>query len=726
MSPSRTRQTRAQRRAAPEAAAAELLIEIGTEELPAHFIPPALHALAESMERALHEHRLDHGPIRTYGTPRRLTTVVESLASRQTPVSRETMGPPRAIAFDANGDPTKAAIKFAESQGVAVADLQVRQTPKGEYVFAAKHDPGRHTPVVLAEILPPLIKGLSFPRSMKWDDSGLRFGRPVRWLLAVYDGKSIPIVVAGIRSGDRSMGHRFLAPDWRRGFRVSNFKLYENELARCGVIVDQDRRREMIITQLERLAKKAGGHLHRDEALLEQAIYTVEYPRAILGEFNPRYLALPKDVLITAMKEHQGYFSLVKKDGSLLPGFIAVTNMKLPNMGLIREGNERVLAARLADAKFFFDEDRKIKLVDRVNRLSQVVFHQKLGTLYQKMERMRDLASHLAATLGLSRESVAACRRAAELAKADLLTGMVREFPTLQGIVGGEYAAHDGESDMVSRAVAEQYLPPSMDGPLPKTVAGKVLSLADRLDTITAFFHVGLIPTGSEDPYALRRHGAAIVRLVIEGELPLKLGEALAEARALVLRQGFAASAGGAGAKGAPSDPLDFIAERLRHYGRTAYGLREDVMEAVLAPADRASYDLVDLLSRMKAVQAITTRAEFEPLMVGFKRAHRLVEKEQWARTEVDPNRFLHPSEHELKKALDEAGQLVPSLLAKRDYAQALDVLVRLKPAIDSFFLGVLVNAEDPALRANRLSLLSEVDRLFMSFADFSQVAVQG
>jgi glycyl-tRNA synthetase beta chain len=393
--------------------------------------------------------------------------------------------------------------------------------------------------------------------------------------------------------------------------------------------------------------------------------------------------------------------------------------MKLSNMRLIREGNERVLAARLADAKFFFEEDRKTKLADRVEKLKGVTFHHKLGTLYQKTGRLTELVVKLADMLG-DHDLCNTCRRAAQLSKADLLTGMVGEFPTLQGIIGGEYARHDGESEEVSRAIAEQYLPRSMDGDLPQTLPGKILSLTDRLDTIAAFFHVGIVPTGSEDPFALRRHATAIVRIIVEGKLCLNLAGVLAQAKMLVIQDGFTA------VDPQVADPLDFIVERLRYYGRTVHGLRDDVIQGVIKFRGSGVFDMVDLLNRMKALQAITGLPEFDPLMVGFKRAHRLVEKEKWSRDSIDPSLFQHSTEEQLYRVLEEFKQRVPALIAQGEYAKALDGLVRMRPAIDGFFVGVMVNADDPALRANRLSLLYAIDQLFLSFADFSQIVVQG
>ena len=501
----------------------ELLLEIGTEELPYQFIAPALRSLHESMTTMLQSQRLSFGQIRSMGTPRRLVLIVEQLATQQQSAVKEVLGPSKAVAFDQAGQPTKAAIGFAASQGMPVEELQVRQTAKGEYVCAVKQEKGQSTTSVLTQHLPGLIGKLSFPKAMQWNETGVRFARPVRWLLALCGGKVLPIECAGVKAGQISHGHRFLDAHTSvsvKGFPVRSIQHYMKETERHGVIVDQERRRAMIVEQLSSLAKSAHGQLHQDEDLLEQAIYTVEYPYTIIGSFKPNYLALPKEILMTAMKEHQGYFSLVDRNGALLPNFLTVTNMKLSNMDLIRQGNERVLAARLADARFFYDEDRKISLADRLEKLKAVTFHQKIGTQFQRTIRIKDLAEYLAEQLG-NHELAQVAQRAAELSKTDLLTGIVEEFPTLQGIMGGEYAKHDGERPDVSEAVAEHYLPRGMDGEIPHTLPGKVLSLADRIDRIASFFWVGLIPKGSEDPYALRRDALSIVRIIIEGRLTL-------------------------------------------------------------------------------------------------------------------------------------------------------------------------------------------------------------
>ena len=708
---------------AHSASRAELLFEIGTEELPYEFIVPAMAALKDQAERLFTEARLTFAALKTFGTPRRLVLLVEGLDTHQAAIVKEAMGPSKTVAFDQLGQPTKAAVGFATGQGVPVEALQVRQTPKGEYLFAMKQDPGRPAKAVLLELLPQLIARLSFPKAMKWNETGMRFARPVRWLVTLFAGNVLPIEAAGIKAGNRTYGHRVIGGG--RAIAVRDFRGYRLGLEHHGVLVEPDSRRIVIEEQVERLCAKAKVGLNVDDALLNQAVFTTEWPYSVFGDFRPEYLSIPSEILMTSMKEHQGFFSVRnKKTGQLAPHFIAVANNQVKDMSLIQAGNERVLAARLADAKFFFDEDRKIRLEERVGKLKGVTFHQKLGTMAQKQERVRRLVGVLADRLTEAEDVAITSDRAAALCKADLLTGIVGEFPELQGVMGGEYAKHDGESEAVSLAIREQYLPRALEGELPETLPGKILSLADRFDSIAAFFHVGMMPTGSEDPFALRRHATAIVRIILEGNLRLDLGAVIDQARTAVQEQGIK-PAQDAEAQG-KRRITEFLFERIRHYCRTVHGLRDDVMEAVLRSASTTMVDLMDLLLRMKALQAVTARPEFDPLIVGFKRASRIVEKEQWDRKPVDVALFEDAAESELHRQADLCRKQFDQQMAKGRYDQALDALVRLKPAIDAFFAGVMVNAEDPALRRNRLSLLKDIEEFFKSFADFSRIMVQG
>lgn len=704
----------------------ELLLEIGVEELPYQFIGPALASLGGAAARLFEEARLSTGTMATYGTPRRLVLVADDLSLHQTAVKKEVMGPSKSVGFDQQGQATKAAIGFAAGQGLPVERLEVRATPKGEYLFAVKEDEGKPTKDVLLDILPRLIGQLSFPKTMKWNEGGVRFARPVRWLLAVFDGAVVAIEAAGVKAADRTYGHRVMGKG--KSVVARNFESYRQGLERAGVMVDPAQRRQVIEDQLHRLCAKSNVRLNDDESLLDQAVFTTEWPFAVFGNFKAEYLTVPPEILMTSMKEHQGFFSVrAGKTGQLAPHFVAVANTQLTDMSLIQAGNERVLAARLADAKFFFDEDRKMRLEERVKKLSGVTFHQKLGTMGQKEERLVKLVSLLAPAVNPGIEShnfANECRRAAHLCKADLVTGIVGEFPELQGIMGGEYAMHDGEPEAVCQAIREQYLPKALEGELPHSLTGMVLSLADRLDTIAAFFHVGMIPSGSEDPFALRRHATAIVRIVLEKDLRLDLGHYIGHAHKTLVDSGI---------KGtfdaelqARQRIVDFLFERMRHYGRTVHSFRDDVMDAVLRAVSSGPIDLVDLSSKMKAMQAVTAKPDFDPLIVGFKRASRIVEKEQWQRGPVDPSLFQDPAEGELHRRTGVCRADVQREMAEGRYDKALEALVGLKPVIDDFFLRVMVNAEDPALRGNRLSLLKDVNECFTSFADFSRIVVQG
>jgi glycyl-tRNA synthetase beta chain len=693
----------------------ELLLEIGTEELPAQFVAPALTELSARARHLLAAARLRHGAVTTLGTPRRLTLVVEGLAETQEPMATEVMGPSRAVAFDPQDSPTKAALGFAAAQGVQVDALEIRPTPKGDYLFAVKRAAGRKTGVLLPVLLTQLLEGLSFPKAMRWNDTGMRFARPVRWLLALHGGKVVRVQFAGVKAGDTTLGHRFLSSG--KPLLAKNFKSYLKVMEKAGVMVDQERRRAIIVSQLDQLAEHKRGKLLPDESLVEQAVFTVEMPYAIAGSFNPRYLALPKEVLITAMKEHQGFFSLLTPDGGLLAHFIAVINMGAKQAAIIRAGNERVLAARLADAKFFYDEDRKVRLESRVEQLKGVTFHQKLGTLHQKIERLVTLTPHLAYTLGVPNEAES-CVRAATLCKADLMTGMVGEFPTLQGIMGREYALHDGEPQAVANAIADHYLPRFADDRLPESPVGRILSLADRLDTLAGFFAIGLIPSGSQDPFALRRHASAIIRLVLEGGRSLNLSDAIREAFRALKEQGIQGDEKGV------VELERFLAERFRYYMREVVKLREDVVDAVLAGRAPETFDPRALRARAEALQSFTQRPEFESLVIGCKRAENITKavRDQ----EVDLGLLKEPVEGELQAALMTADSQIGPLLSAGKFAEALDALAALKVPIDAFFTGVMVMADEATLRRNRLALLVRVRNLFRQYADFSKIQVEG
>lgn len=689
----------------------DLLLEIGTEELPAQVVPLALASLEARVTHLLKEARLAHGVVKVMGTPRRLALVAQGVVERQEVVTTDAMGPSKAVGFDAQGQPTRAALGFAASHGVTVTALVARMTPKGEYLFAVKQDAGRKTSLLLPTVLADVLAGLTFPKAMRWNDTGVRFARPVRWLLALYGGKPVRFQFAGVRAGDQTLGHRVLSSG--RPVRITDVRSYETALEKAGVMVDPGKRRALIVSQMQRIAKAKKGQVYKDEALLEQAVFSVERPEVLIGSFNPQHLALPQAVLMASMKEHQGYFSFLAKDGGVLPYFIAVVNMKDSRAGTIRAGNERVLSARLADARFFFDEDRKVRLENRLEKLQGVTFHQKLGTLFQKVERVTALASKLAETLGPP-AIMAHCRQAARLCKADLVTGMVGEFPTLQGIMGREYALCDGEPQAVADAIAEQYLPRFAEDAIPPSLAGKILSLADRLDTLATFFAVGLVPSGSQDPFALRRHAYAVVRILVEGCLSVNVREMMNHAVRLAKEQGITVD------EKAPSELQRFLGERLRHYCQEVVTLRGDVVEAVLSTRHDGAFDPCDVVARAKALHGCAGRPEFQALVMACKRADNITTTHE--ESGVDQALFHEAAETGLSASVRAAEQVVPGLIEHRQYEATLDVLVALAGPIDAFFAGVMVMVEDAAIRRNRLALLVRVRNLFRQYADFKKI----
>ncbi len=701
--------------------AASLLVEIGTEELPANVVAQALKDLDALGHQLLGECRLTYDHIRTVGTPRRLALLVDGVSARQTSLTQEIVGPPKSAAFDTEGIPTKAALGFAKSQGVSVEQLVTKETPKGLYLAAEKHQPGQAAKAVLTSNLPTYIAKLSFPKAMRWNSSQVRFARPVRWIVALLGSQLLKVQFAGICSGRMTRGHRFFrhtGMNMNKGVSLAHAQNYVRDLKKAGVIVDQKERREEITRQITALAKSARGQIepgYREE-LLEEAVWGTENPHAILGTFEKDFLDLPKTVLMSSMKEHQGFFSLVRPDQTLLPKFLAVTNMPWGNTKLITKGNERVLAARLNDAQYFYTEDRKQPIHARLKALEGVMFHHQLGTMRQKADRLQALVGWFVKALSHD-ELYDQSRRAALLAKADLTTGMVGEFPTLQGTMGEEYARCASELPEVCHAIGEQYLPRFPDDQIPSSFLGAVLGCADRCDSIVSFFSVGLVPTGSEDPLGLRRGAYGLVRIVIETPLRLELVQLIERSIQISTEQGLPRPG-----DNIVQDILSFILDRVRFYGKYKMDFRDDVMDAVIRGCSATGCDLTDAWARMAAIHQVVEQPEFDSLMVAFKRAHRIVDKEQWGSCTVTAEHFQHASEEELSRALNEATCMVDENIELENYGLALKNLLTLKFPIDEFFNGVMVNDPEPKIRANRLSLLAAVDQLFLRVADFSRI----
>ncbi|MFQ5781272.1 MAG: glycine--tRNA ligase subunit beta, partial [Nitrospiria bacterium] len=506
----------------------QLIVEIGVEEIPSNVMAPTLQKLSEFATNRLAASSIRFDPPKVYGTPRRLVLFLPHLADRQDNKTEIVVGPPKRAAFDLQGKPTAAAIGFAKSQGMALSDLSVRHTDtlgpnagtrKGEYVVIEKKVEGQPTVQILRSVIPEVIAGLTFPRTMRWNREGIPFVRPIRWIVAVYDQKVIPFSFAGVKSGDLSCGHRVMAP---APFHVHDFDSYQEEMRKRYVLIDPAERYRVIEAEMRDLAKQKNGRIEEKEGaqdniegLIWEAVHTVEFPKAICGMFDRSFLEVPKEVIITAMKEHQGYFPLFSDSGEPLPYFITIANIQTEAMDQIRKGNERVLRARLFDAKFYYAHDRRVKLADRVEGLKTVTFQERLGSLYEKVERLQSLSKSIQEQIPGWKSVATEVERAAFLCKADLLTGVVREFPSLQGVTGRIYADLDNEDHVTAKAIEEHYMPCYSGGPLPESAAGQILAIADKLDTIVGCFGVGLIPSGSEDRYALRRQGLGIIQIIV-------------------------------------------------------------------------------------------------------------------------------------------------------------------------------------------------------------------
>ncbi len=684
--------------------AKDLLFEIGTEELPARFIDPALKELKRLAQEELKALALEFEGLKTLGTPRRLTLYVAGLAERQPDRVEEIMGPPKKAAFDQEGNPTKAAEGFARKQGVSVADLRIKETPKGPYVYVEKKIPGQQTEDLLPDLLKKLITELPFPKSMRWGSYKIRFARPIRWLLAIYGGKTISFEIAGVSSGNLTYGHRFMAPD---PIEVTGLVDYVQKLREAFVIVEPEERLARTLDEVTDAALSAKGRILEDRELLEENANLVEFPYATLGSFEEKFLALPRPVLITAMREHQRYFALVDEEGRLLPKFVAVNNTRPKDPSALVAGHERVLRARLEDAKFYFERDKKIPLAERVKELAHVGYHARLGSLYDKVKRLEALSSWLAKHL--APEKIDIVQRAAYLSKADLVTELVQEFPSLQGVMGREYALLSGEPEEVAQAIYEHYLPTHAGGELPRTIPGAIVSLADKIDTICAFFGIGERPSGAADPYGLRRAAYGLINIILDQRFVLSLKELVTEA--LNLLEDYLTEEKGK----LPSEIITFIGRRLEGE-LTSRGFADDLVQAVMAVGFD---DLVDTYRRLEALKEVRESPDFPALAVGFKRVMNMVKKLR-QQLSFDDRLLIEEAERALWQTYLAVKEESMPLIEAGKYQEALREFLKLKQSIDHFFDEVFVMVEDQVIRENRLALLQKIAKLFLSVADLS------
>ncbi|TLM65289.1 MAG: glycine--tRNA ligase subunit beta [Deltaproteobacteria bacterium] len=686
--------------------AKELFLEIGTEEIPAGFLPKAMLEMEALIRKEFEANYIGFLEVKTFATPRRLALAVTGVVEQQPTLRTKSMGPAKQHAFDAAGNPTKAAEGFARGQGVAVADLKVVVTDKGEYLCAEKEEAGRPTSELLREILPRLISGISFRKSMRWKDLDVRFARPVHWIVALYGGEVVPLAFGELHSGNLSRGHRFMAP---QAFAVSGCDDWLQKCRDHFVMADPEERKATIRRQVEETAVAAGGRVSMDENLLDEVTYLVEDPTPLCGTFEERFLALPRELLVTTMRHHQRYFTVEGTDGRLLNRFITIANTRPADPDVVIRGNGRVIRARFSDAMFFWEEDRKAKLETRLAALKNVIYQAKLGTSFEKVERFTALARGLAERFEPAALELTV--RAAQLAKCDLETKMVYEFPELQGIMGREYARLEGEPPRVVQAISEHYLPVEAGGTLPQDNVGAFVSVADKIDTICGCFGVGLIPTGSADPYALRRSAIGILNILLERgyrqSVPALVEESLELLAAKLTR---------------PRDQVqvevvEFIRLRLVNM-LTQRGFPADVVEAVLA----ARFDdPLDAVARVEALAALKAEAGFEPLAVAFKRVGNIIKGGVDA--PLEPALFEADCERLLAQAVAGARATVAAAVAAGDYVAALQAIAALRAPVDSFFEGVMVMSDKAEVRTNRLALLTEVGRLFEGIADFAKIA---
>ncbi len=698
----------------------ELLFEIGTEEIPSNFLSGLIRGLEELAGRLLTEGRLGFKGLRTLGAPRRLVLHVEELAEAQEPLITKVFGPAERVAFK-EGRPTRAAEGFARGQGVSLEKLKIEETERGRYLFVERREEGKETGEFLKELLPRLVRELPSPKSMRWGEGELRFVRPIHWFACVFGSKVIEFELGGIKSSGSSRGHRFLSPGV---FSFKNFRDYLQKAGECFVMVEPEERRARIAELIEEKASELGGEALEDPELLETVTNLVEWPVAVAGSFDSKFLSLPKEVLISSLRDHQRCFSVVGPGGKLLAHFISISNTSPQDEAVVRAGNERVVRARLADADFFFHEDLKHPLEHFREALKGVIFQADLGTSFEKAERIERLALFLAEKLHAGDGEVfSMTRRAAQLCKADLTTHMVGEFPELQGVMGREYARLQGEGEEVARAIWEHYLPRSAEDEFPGRGPGALIGMADRLDTIAGYVGLGITPTGSEDPFGLRRSARALLgTLRVNGyrvELHTLAGEALRLLQGKVPRSGEEVQA----------QILDFLRTRLHHLF-LGEGYRYDLVDAVLSARFE---DVVEAEGRLRALSGLSREEGFEALTTTFKRVVNIIHqsgvlsKDDFRGTlllsfPVESSLFSEPTERELFGLVEESRGDIEESFARESWEEALGRVAGLRKTVDKFFDDVLVMAPEERVKENRLNLLATIGAFFTRIADFSKI----
>ena len=690
---------------------ADFLVEIGTEELPPKALRSLMTAFAENLAKAIDEARLDHGAVHAYASPRRLAVLVEKLGLQQDDRTVQQQGPPVKIAFGDDGKPTPAATAFARKCGVPVGELGRSKTSKGEWLAFEVVEKGRAAAEILPELVEQALTSLPIPRRMRWGDGDIEFVRPVHWVVLLHGRKTIKAPVLGITGGNQSRGHRVHSSG---DLTISSPGSYLDTLEKDGyVIADFERRRALIINGVTAAATESGGSIVDGESLYDEVAALVEWPVPLLGDFDSKYLSLPREVVISTLTSHQRYFPIADAEGNLLPHFVTVANLDSKDPGQVRSGNERVIRSRLADAAFFWDTDRRNVLASRQDALNEVVYQHGLGSLFDRTQRIGTLATWLATKLNMDSDDV---DRAAALAKCDLLTGMVGEFPELQGIMGRYYATADGETDTVACAIEEHYLPRYAGDKLPASKEGQVLAVADRLDTLAGIFSLGKRASGNRDPFGLRRAALGVVRILIECGLDIDLKALIAKAFAIQ-----------PSSKAVDADIADelyvFVTDRLRRYFLDRDpGLSIETFDAVMV---RQPASLLDFDRRLVAVQTFARLEQAESLAAANKRIANILQKaDNPDGLSINQKLLQEEAEQALFSSLVNAQRKVRPLLATRSYAEVLNELADLRDPIDRFFDNVMVMVDDDKVKTNRLALLGELRALFLDVADISRMSI--
>lgn len=687
----------------------DFLIEIGLEEMPAKAVKAASIQLTEKIEGWLKENNISFGVSRSYATPRRLALMLEGVAEKQEDREEEMKGPSKKIALDDKGNWSKAAQGFARGQGVSPDNFYFKEIKGLEYIYVTKQIKGVETKELLSE-LKGLITGMTFSKNMRWGDNELRFIRPVRWLVALFGSEVIPLEITGIQSGIKTEGHRFLGTK----VSINEPKEYASMLLKEYVIADAEERMNAIKSQLKALEEEQSWVIPMDANLLEEVTQLVEYPTAIFGSFDPEFLTLPKEVLITSMREHQRFFPVQNGKGEMLPHFVTIRNGEIDYSGMVAKGNEKVLRARLADARFFYEEDKKLDISSAVSQLENIVFHEELGSLGDKVRRIREISGEIAGCLKYDDSIVTAVNRSAEICKFDLVSQMVNEFPELQGRMGEEYAQLAGEDELVSKAVFEHYLPRYAGDQLPASQVGAIVSIADKIDTIVGCFSLGLVPTGSQDPYALRRQASGIVHILLQEKWAITLGQLFSIAiKALKNRQLMTRSP-----EEVAKELQSFFNLRLKNRMQEQ-GIRYDIIDAVLQDQSAeidALFDKADILMKQVDEQL------FKPLVEAFTRVSNLSNKTDHHLNTPQVGKFESSVEHTLYESYIRIKEDVEKQTEERNWEGAYLSLSQLKEPIEDFFDQVMVMVEDDGLRYNRLALLQNISLLVRGYADFSQI----